>query len=83
MDANLQLHAQGLHNIWMPEIECRFDQAQYASPSNWMFDPAQTPAERQAWIDAWGEHRTDPAYNPNLSPDGDFSLNWAQRSRQT
>lgn len=82
LDANLQLNAQGLHNVWMPEVECRFDQARFASSSNWLFDPSQTPAERQAWIDVWVEQAADPAYNPNLSSDGDFSLNWLKERRQ-
>lgn len=76
IDKCLDLHEQGLSNIWTPDVEVRFNDLKFAGKANVLTELGPFGARRQAWIAKWGRRPADPGYNPNLSPDGDFSLNW-------
>jgi len=80
VDKCLSFHQKGLANIWTPEVEVRFNDLRFAGRANLLTELGLFGSRRQAWIAKWGRRPHDPAYNPNLSPDGDFALNWRSAS---
>lgn len=76
IDKCLELHKQGHSNIWTPDVEIRFNDLKFAGKANVLTELGPFGTRRRAWISKWGRRPADPGYNPNLSPDGDFSLNW-------
>lgn len=80
VDKCLSFHQKGLANIWTPEVEVRFNDLRFAGRANLLTELGPFGSRRQAWIAKWGRRPHDPAYNPNLSPDGDFALNWRSAS---
>lgn len=76
VDKSLALHHQGLANVWTPEVEIRFNDLRFAGRANLLTELGPFGTRRRAWEAKWTRRLPDPAYNRNLSPDGDFSLNW-------
>lgn len=80
VDKCLEFHQRGLDNVWTPEVDVRFNDLRHAGRANLLTELGPFGAQRRAWIAKWGRQPRDPAYNPNLSPDGDFALNWRDPS---
>ena len=76
VDLCLEFRDRGLANVWTPEVELRFNDLRFAGRTNLFTSLPPLSARRATWIQKWGPKPKDPAYNPNLSLDGDFSLNW-------
>ena len=76
VDLCLEFRDRGLANVWTPEVELRFNDLRFAGRTNLFTSLPPLSARRTTWIQKWGPKPKDPAYNPNLSLDGDFSLNW-------
>ena len=79
LDWQLRLNEQGLSHLWAPELVFGLLDRTHAGAINVFAQQGLSEANIKAWFERWGEQRNDPAYNPNLSSDGDFSLNWAER----
>lgn len=80
IDKCLELYQSGLCNIWTPDVEVRFKNPNFAGKTNVLVELLPLTSRRKAWIHKWGAQMRDSAYNPNLSPDGDFALNWRNSS---
>jgi len=82
LDWQLQLNQEGHSNLWAPEIAFHINDLSQCAPLNVFWQDTISKTALDTWFARWGEQPNDPAYNPNLSPDGDFSLNWrlGQRS---
>jgi len=76
VDLCLEFRDRGLANVWTPEVELRFNDLRFAGRTNLFTSLPPFSAKRTTWMQKWGAKPKDPAYNPNLSLDGDFSLNW-------
>lgn len=76
VDKSLAFHQQGLANVWTPEVEVRFNDLRFAGRANLLTELGPFGKRRRTWEAKWTRQLPDPAYNRNLSPDGDFSLNW-------
>jgi hypothetical protein len=81
LDWQLRWQQAHLSNLWAPEIVFHLNDKGQGAPINVFSEHGLSESDLNTWFERWGEQPNDPAYNPNLSSDGDFSLNWAQRSR--
>lgn len=76
VDKCLELDRRGLSNVWTPYVDLEFDDPSYSGRVNLLSELGWFGASRRQWNTKWGALLPDPAYNPNLSRSGDFSLNW-------
>jgi hypothetical protein len=79
LDWQLRWQQAGLSNLWVPEVSIDLSSADHAAPINVFGQRGLRESALNTWFERWGEQPADPAYNPNLSSDGDFSLNWDER----
>jgi len=77
LDKCLALHERGLSNSWMPYSELAYSDPRSAGRFNLFADRRLPRKDLARWKDKWGTRTQDAFYNPNLSAQGDFSLNWA------
>jgi glycosyltransferase involved in cell wall biosynthesis len=77
LDKGLELHSAGLGNIWMPYSELGYTDPRFAGRFN-LFADSRVPRKDIARCKhKWGSGFQERFYNPNLSAQGDFSLDWA------
>lgn len=76
IDKGLELDRRGLANVWLPYVDLAFDDPHGSGRVNLLSELGWFGAPRRRWSAKWGALLPDPAYNPNLSRSGDFSLNW-------
>ena len=76
VDKCLEVDRRGLSNVWLPYVDLEFDDPVYSGRVNLLSELGWFGARRRQWNTKWGALLPDPAYNPNLSRSGDFSLNW-------
>ncbi len=76
IDKCLELQRLGLANIWMPYAELMFTEPGYSGRTNILTELGLFGPARKRWQAKWSEAHHDRFYNPNLSRQGDFSLNW-------
>lgn len=76
IDKCLELQRQGLANVWLPYADLMFTDPAYSGRTNILTELGLFSQERKRWSTKWNEVHHDRFYNPNLSPQGDFSLNW-------
>jgi glycosyltransferase involved in cell wall biosynthesis len=76
IDKCLELQRQGLANVWMPYADLMFTDAVYSGRTNILTELGLFSPARRRWTAKWSEVHHDRFYNPNLSRQGDFSLNW-------
>ncbi|HEX5739875.1 MAG TPA: hypothetical protein VFY22_15285, partial [Hydrogenophaga sp.] len=76
IDKCLELQRQGLANVWLPYAELMFTDPAYSGRTNILTELGLFSPERKRWSTKWSEVHNDRGYNPNLSRQGDFSLNW-------
>ncbi len=76
VDKCLELDRRGLANVWLPCVDLAFDDPHGSGRVNVLSELGWIGAPRRRWARKWGNAVPDPAYNPNLSRTGDFSLNW-------
>lgn len=76
VDKCLELHQQGLANVWVPYASLVFADPAYSGRTNLLTELGLLSPARKRWVAKWGETPRDRFYNPNLSRRGDFSLNW-------
>jgi hypothetical protein len=76
IDKCLELQQQGLANVWLPYADLMFTDPVYSGRTNILTELGLFSPERKRWSTKWGDIHHDRFYNPNLSRQGDFSLNW-------
>lgn len=76
IDKCLELQRQGLANVWLPYADLMFTDPAYSGRTNILTELGLFSPERKRWSTKWGDIHNDRFYNPNLSRQGDFSLNW-------
>lgn len=76
IDKCLELQRQGLANVWLPYADLMFTDPVYSGRTNILTELGLFSPERKRWSTKWSELQNDRFYNPNLSRQGDFSLNW-------
>lgn len=80
LDKCMQLNARGMHHIWLPFADLVYEKPRYAGRLDVWSDDLIEPEHVQRWYRLWSGQMGANAYNPNLSPWGDFSLNWQKSS---
>jgi len=76
VDKCLELDRRGLANVWLPYVDLEFDDPRHSGRTNLLSELGWFGGARRRWNTKWTALQPDPAYNPNLSRSGDFSLNW-------